>query len=233
MGKKIIIIPVRMDSKRLPGKPLLEVGGKALVHWVYMAAKKTSADNVIVTAPDRDIGKYCQANELLFYPSSDQHENGTQRCAEVLDRMKVEVNTVVNWQGDEPCVDPKHVDRMMRGNHISTLVSPATEESLANPNDVKVTVSRGFAFWFSRAPMAGSMIHTGVYCFPHTFLVGPAELSPTALSQAESLEQLGWVERGLKIEVFQMEHTPLAINCQEDFDSFRSLIETAQNVGKE
>jgi 3-deoxy-manno-octulosonate cytidylyltransferase (CMP-KDO synthetase) len=179
--------------------------------------------------------------DIPFFPSNDQHENGTQRCAEVASRFKpgLDVNVIVNWQGDEPCVDPRHVDRMLHAYKpgvgvawISTLVSLATEESLADSNSVKVVVSRGRALWFSRAPMAGSLIHTGVYVFPPKMLRSAGLLSPTALGKAESLEQLPWIEDGMHVEVFQIDETPLAINTQDDLENFRMMIEPAQKVGK-
>ncbi len=233
--KKIIMIPARMDSKRLPGKPMLVAGGKPLVHWTYERAKRTEADYVIVATPDREIGRYCREHGLIFWPTRKDHPTGTHRCAEVLEELQrgpSEIGVVVNWQVDEPLVEPGAVNRLMgvfRGAEIriATIVSRDELHGPDDSNTVKAAMSNDHAYWnrqvqwFSRAPMLGSVGHCGVYAFCPNMLLGLGGLEPTRLSKAESLEQLAWIEAGFKIGAIETERLPLSINTQADWEEFK------------
>ncbi len=230
--KHIIIIPCRMDSKRLPGKPLFTVRGKALLHYVYDQAKRTSADHVVVTAPDREIGQYCSDYGLTFFPSSSEFENGTQRCADVAAKMAKKIGSdfkVVNWQVDEPMVLPSDVENLIQGSvrAIYTLIYPLPAKDLGNPHIVKVAVTLSHdCLWFSRGSMLVRHGHTGIYCYNQTLLSMLAELETTVISQNESLEQLTWLENGFEIRAATLQLTaPLSINTIEDWNCFAQIVE--------
>ncbi len=242
--KNIIIIPARMASERLPGKPMLMAGGKPLVHWTHDRAKKTKADHVIVTSPDREVARYCRENGLTFWPSSEDCQTGTHRCADVLRylrRGQPKIDCVVNWQVDEPLADPEAVDRMIHlfGDRararampeVATLVTNMPDDleaELADPRYVDGDVIKaavggaGDAYWFSRAPMLGACLHCGVYAFPPDVLEYIGHLQPTRLSQRESLEQLTWIEEALEIQTVRIGNLPPSINTLEDWEMFKS-----------
>ena len=230
LGKNIIIIPARMDSERLPGKPMMEVNGKPLIYHVYKRAKETKADHVIVATPDKEIGRFCQEFGLMWRPTSGYIKNGTQRCADVVQQMRetVQIDKVINWQCDEVSVNSKYVDLLLDSfdslkRDVVTLYSPSFDPSqLHNPDIVKAVVSsNGTIRWFSRAPMRGSDLHIGIYAFRADTLQVLGQLEPTRLCEKESLEQLTWLESGIEIGGLGVSTFPEAINSQVDFERFK------------
>ena len=240
MGKSIIIIPARMDSQRLPGKPLLETGGKALVEWTYLMAKRTASDYVIVTAEDREIGRYCREHRIAFMPTSEQPRNGTERCAELYLSMAAkaaELDVIVNWQCDEPCIPTDDINRLIDITRlrkaIYTIAAPGICPCcVENPARVKVVIDQhGECHWFSRAPMAGACGHVGVYAFDPDTLLRAAQAGPTPLGEAESLEQLPWLEHHLPMRAMMVEdlYPPLSINTPEDWQQFCEAVSAESN----
>lgn len=229
--KTIVIIPARLDSKRLPRKPMLMAGGKPLVHHVYDRAKRTIADNVIVTSPDKEICQYCQLNRLTWFPSSVDNPTGTHRCAEVLSRMKCEIDLVVNWQVDEATLEPADVDELIRLHRVMgsvavmTIAAPLDPDLAEDENVVKAIVLQGEARWFSRAPMRAAMGHCGIYSFKRSTLEAVGQWNPTIHSRVESLEQLAWIEHSLPILVHRIDGLPLAINTESDYRTWKGLVE--------
>ncbi len=239
-GKKsIIVIPARMESNRFPGKPMAMAGGKSLVHWVYERAKQTSADFVIVATPDPVIAGYCEEHGLTWWGSLEEAVTGTHRCAAVLSGLErsLDVGVVVNWQCDEPLVDPAEVDRAIEwcscGHRVITLVAPGPLRRMDDPNIVKVAVAEnGRCHWFSREEVVcdgrsgAAKAHCGVYAFPAVLLKQLGSCLPTALSRAKSLEQLAWLEHGYHIFASEMPELPLSINTPADFDAFQRIVES-------
>ncbi len=217
-----------MDSKRLPGKPLLDVNGKPLLQWTYEAAKKTTADLVIVTTPDREIVDYCCEHDITVIRTDKNISNGTIRCCMAVeqffpyDKSRVP-KRVVNWQVDEPFVDPTYIDRMFNSDSdcIHTLVSP--KESNGTSNKVIVNDEWTCCHWFTREPIPGAAYHCGVYSFPWKTLQQITTLVPTEKAMLESLEQLTWLENGFQIVPIPMYRLPLSIDTQEDLDEFRRI----------
>ena len=231
----VIIIPARMASERFPGKPMAMAGGKPLLEWTWLRAQQTNCDHVLIATPDREIGQYCQDKGILWRPSSEELPTGTHRCADVAAHMKRKFDVVVDWQVDEPLVDPQAVDRLVdfvqnRRDVVGTLAAPFVWDEFYNTNVVKVAVSKGENIhpkdqnrcnWFSRGELGGSMAHIGVYAFGWHTLGDLGRMPPTMLSKAESLEQLAWIERGIR--VFEVDaKLPLSINTPEDFEKFKA-----------
>ena len=236
-GKKIVVIPARMSSGRLPGKPMLEAAGKPLVQWTYEQAKKTEADYVIIATGDIEIAHHCDRVGMTWMLADGNHPNGTSRVAEVVAKLKPEVRqgnlVVVNWQVDEPMVEPLDVNKLMslRLSSIGTLVckdrkTPCDADNMLNPNTVKVVWSRGRCYWFSRTSIPGAGFHVGLYSFS-VFLLGVASmLNPSHLSKLESLEQLTWLENDISLLPIEIEQSlPLSINTLEDWIAFKQLKE--------
>lgn len=231
-SKSIIIIPARMDSKRFSGKPMAMAAGKPLVEWTWLQARETNADYVWVITPDREIGRFCQDKGIPWRPSNENMPTGTARCAEFFSSMSNSegINVVVNWQVDEPLVDPREVNKLIevvrrRPESILTLVAPLRTGDDHNPNTVKVVVSRfGDCMWFSRSEIDGYG-HCGIYGFSPKTLDTVSRMEQTRLSHAESLEQLTWIENGIKIHATAMGELPLSINSPEDFEKFKQYKE--------
>ena len=236
LGKKIIVIPARMASSRLPGKPMLEAADKPLVQWTYERAKATEADHVIVATEDAEIAHHCQRTGMTWMLTTGDHQNGTSRAAEIIAKLKPEirhgVSVVVNWQVDEPTVEPSDVDKLMamRISSIGTLVCVNRRAAFAidDPNVTKVVWSCGRCHWFSRVPMRGAGFHVGLYSFTPFLLQAVSLLKSSRLSVLESLEQLTWIENGFALAPVEIKQLPLSIDTLEDWMKFKQLKETQE-----
>ena len=232
MSYPIIIIPARMESIRLPGKPMLMASGKPLVHWTYEQAKKVSP-LVLITSDDSVVLNYCREHSLRWMPSRNDHPNGTSRAAEIIRLMNQSRidrhDSVIVWQVDEPVVNPDDVKLLVGScRSVNTLVSSITKEQHSDPNTVKVIVdSGGKAIWFSRAPMAGAFGHVGIYGFTVQSLDQVTAYSDCPYAKAESLEQLNWLYRKHEIVCFETDpdELPLSVNTEADWQKFKKLKE--------
>lgn len=228
--KVVIVIPARMESTRLPGKPLLKVRNEhTLLELTWRRAKATIATHVLITSPDKAILQEAEKIGAAWYPSTAEQPTGTHRVAEVVEVMsrKETPDIIINWQVDEPLVDPRDVDGLIRwiGNQgeeaIGTLVAPLPPALVDDGNTVKVAVSRDECHWFSRAPLEGAMAHCGIYGFGLQALTDATSYEPSGLSEAASLEQLTWLEAGLTIHALGISALPLSINTAEDMRKLR------------
>lgn len=224
----LIVIPARMASTRFPGKPLTEINGKPLLWYVYERAKQAMADRVLVTSPDKEIRDYCQANDIGFWPSSVAEPTGTHRCAAVLRQKRSMYDVVVDWQCDEPLVDPAYVDAAVKacGNPYSivTLTAPQQFDAMGDPNVVKVVCNHKRCLWFSRASRFGNMLHCGIYIYTAPTLLELSQHWPTECSKDESLEQLTWLEANYPIGYVGMPELPPSVNVPEDLEKIRPYL---------
>ncbi len=215
------VIPVRFASTRFPGKPLADIHGKTMIHRVYEQAKQAaSLEELYVATDDERI-----YNEVVSFGgkvvmTSKKHQNGTERCAEVLQQMP-DYDYVINIQGDEPCIHPQQIDiltKMLDGKvELATLIKQIIEErELDDPGEMKVIFNnRKEAIYFSRTciPYLRDVPHKdrlkthtyykhiGIYAYRKDILQQVVKLPKTSLEQAESLEQLRWIENGYKIQL--------------------------------
>lgn len=243
MTKALAIIPARMASTRLPGKPLLAETGKPLIqHVVENAQRAASIDHVVVATEDQAIADAVHdfgGHVVLTGP----HPNGTSRLAEALTLMDAAHDLIVNVQGDEPEIDPKVIDTLVAGiiadgdAPMATLCSRfAQGEDPTNPNIVKLVRDvRGRAMYFSRSllphdrdaggvsakPQAAYWKHPGLYAYRRDFLLNvyPA-LSPTPLEDMEKLEQLRALEHGHAIAVIEADAPEPGIDTPEQYTAF-------------
>jgi 3-deoxy-manno-octulosonate cytidylyltransferase (CMP-KDO synthetase) len=241
----VAVIPARMGSTRLPGKPLLRETGRPLIqHVVEQVSRARRVSAVIVATDDARIAEAVQSFGGRAVMTRVDHVSGTDRVAEVAAGLDAEI--VLNVQGDEPEMDPANVDYAVEilvehpDAGISTVACPFPSDaprggvgSPADPNTVKVVVDgRGRALYFSRAPIpfprdAGGrfppdhfLLHLGLYGFRRPVLLDVAQLSPTGLEQIERLEQLRWLEHGYAIAVAIGEHPSAGIDTPEDYAAF-------------
>lgn len=239
-----VVIPARYQSVRFPAKSLADIHGKPMIQYVYEAALKSGADEVIVAT---DSKKIVEAVEVFGAPvcmTSDQHQSGTDRIAEVADTMKWTDDTiVVNLQGDEPLTPPDIIAQV--ANNLSaneqascaTLCTPITEANDVNdPNIVKVVFdNNGYALYFSRAAIPfdrDAQItampyyrHIGLYAYRASLLHSYSALPHSTLEHCEKLEQLRLLSNGLRIHVAEASSLPGAgVDTPEDLDRVKSML---------
>ena len=236
-----IIIPARYASRRLPGKPLLRQTGKYLVQHVYeRACQARGVDYVIVATDDPRIQKAVESFGGNVVRTHRDHPSGTDRVAEVAGQL--EVDLVLNLQGDEPLIDPGNLELLfdLLGKNpdatMATLATPLrTEEQWRNPNCVKVVCdTAGRALYFSRSPIpyvrdgrpdfalrpARFLQHVGLYAYRRSFLLRLAALPPEPLEQLEKLEQLRVLALGHSIQVGVIEESGFGVDTYEDYERF-------------
>jgi 3-deoxy-manno-octulosonate cytidylyltransferase (CMP-KDO synthetase) len=236
--KFIGIIPARYASTRFPGKPLADIQGKSMIERVYHQAKKANQlTDVIVATDHEEIEKTVRSFGGNVCMTAVDHPSGTDRCAEVLEKMKLSAEAIINIQGDEPFIDPRQIDLLCscfddRRTQLATLVKIITSpEVLLNPNSPKVVIDHeGFAIYFSRHPIPyvrstteGEWLashtfyqHIGIYGYRPEVLKQITALRPSPLEKAESLEQLRWLENGFRIKTAVTKFVTVSIDPPED-----------------
>lgn len=235
----LAVIPARYDSSRFPGKPLVKIGDRPMVQWVYEAAIQCPEFTRVVVATDSDAIADCvRGFGGAVEMTHSGHETGTDRVAEVAERYP-EMDVVVNVQGDQPFVTPSMLSQLVEPYclgetpEMTTLACPLELDlAHADPNSVKVICDRTLhALYFSRAAIpyfrnpgvAPVYHHLGLYAFDRNFLAKYAQLTPTPLEQCEGLEQLRVLEHGFRIRVCLTEKAVLEINTPEDLTKANTL----------
>jgi len=218
-----VVIPARLGSTRLPEKVLRPIHGRPLVQYVWDAARRSGADEVLVATDDARVRDACLAFGADVAMTSPKHQSGTDRINEVARARRWPVRTlVVNLQGDEPLMPPALIRRAAallardRAADIATLCHPLhTREEWLNPNFVKVVFdAAGHALYFSRGPIpwkrdaaAGhfpegvAFRHIGLYAYRVSALARFSKLKPALLETTEALEQLRALAAGMVIHV--------------------------------
>lgn len=241
MPRAAIVIPARWGSSRLPGKPLLELGGKPVIQHVWeRCSAVTGADLVIVATDDMRIAEAAFAFGAEVSMTSPDHPTGTDRIAEVARRLPRHT-LIVNVQGDEPFIDPVLVESLIatlqadRSLAIATAACPLDPCDLVNPACVKVVCDlHGRALYFSRAPIPADrdgdvhparLRHLGVYAYRRRFLLDFVSWEQTPLEKAEKLEQLRALEHGAQIRVLPVPAAGPGIDTPGDWEAACRLLE--------
>jgi len=227
-----------MGSTRFPGKPLVDLIGKPMVQWVVEAAVASGvADRVVVATPDREILDACQAFGVEAMMTRSDHPTGTDRIAEVAEYISADV--YINVQGDEPLIRPASIracgEPLLADSSIpmGSVYSPCPEAEIENPAVVKVVTDlQGFALYFSRFPVPYPRgerpepvkKHVGIYAYRHEVLLQYAGWSQTPLERAESLEQLRFMENGIRIRMSLGAGSELAVDTPEQAEEVRALL---------
>lgn len=239
------IIPARYASTRFPGKPLVDICGKPMIQRVYEQARK-ALDTVIVATDDQRIYDVVLSFGGQVVMTSPNHKCGTDRVEEAYEIYKAsqpillrdEDVVIINIQGDEPFIQPSQIQAIQScfPTEIATLVKPFTEQDtladLENPNNPKVVFSQqtGEAIYFSRSIIPylrgvdkadyirkGMFYrHIGMYAYRADILKRITQMPQTPLELAESLEQLRWLENGIKIRVAVCNTYSMGIDTAED-----------------
>ena len=234
----ICIIPARYGSKRFPGKPLASDSGKPLIQHVCEAAERASrVDAVLVATDDERIRDAVEAFGGRAVMTSAEHPCGTNRVAEAAGAFP-EADIIINFQGDEPELDPTLLDRLIDvfdadpSVEAATIAGPLEADEVNDPNAVKVVVGAGGdALYFSRAPIpwardgqaarqAAMLKHFGIYAYRAAALRACAAMPQTPLEVTEKLEQLRWLENGHRMRVLVTTERPGGIDTPESYAAF-------------
>lgn len=242
----LAVIPARYGSSRFPGKPLAIIHGKTMIRRVYEQAMKSAKVSKVVVATDDERIK----SEVIGFGGNclmtdAGHPSGTDRCYEALLKLQTSFDAVINVQGDEPFIQPEQIDQLAQliskqQVDIATLIQPIVETTqLFDPNVVKVTKdAEGRALFFSRQAIPfirnaakedwlTSFVfyrHIGIYAYKSNVLKQITGLSPSSLEQAESLEQLRWLENGFKIQTGITTHEQFGVDTPADLEKLINKI---------
>ncbi len=238
----IVLIPARMASTRLPGKPLAEIGGVPMIVQVWRRALEADIGPVAVCAAEPEIAAAVERAGGRAVLTRPDHPSGSDRIDEalaVLDPGRRH-DAVVNLQGDLPTLDPALPRRALAlladpAVDIGTLAAPIVEaRERADPNVVKAVVAapegadHGRALYFSRATVPtgdGPLLHhIGLYAWRRTGLERFVALPPSPLERRERLEQLRALEAGMRIEVAFVDTVPLGVDTPRDLERARALL---------
>ena len=239
----VAVIPARLQSTRLPRKLLLDETGKPLIQYVWEVAQHCdSLDEVIVATDSLAIAdvvtKFGGRCEM-----TGEHPSGTDRVAEVVRNALSAAEIVVNLQGDEPELEPDHIQNLVSALHsnpdaqMATLATPLScPADIASPSCVKVVCDQtGRSLYFSRSvipyPREDDMeslleqdlpwlLHLGLYAYRRDALLQLSDLPPSRLEQLEKLEQLRALEAGFSIQVAQVDNAAVGIDTPDDYARF-------------
>jgi 3-deoxy-manno-octulosonate cytidylyltransferase (CMP-KDO synthetase) len=244
-----VLVPARLASTRLPGKPLADIAGLPMIVRVARNAARSEADRVVVAADHAEIVDACKAHGIEALLTRLDHPTGSDRLAEACTLLGLDGgDLVVNVQGDEPLLDPAMIDACaaLLARHPDCVMSTAAHaidaaEEFDNPNVVKVVLdAAGRALYFSRAPIpcwrdartAGAqpvppnppLRHIGLYAYQAGFLRRFPLLPVSPLEQTEALEQLRVLWHGERIAVHVSASRPgPGVDTPEDLARVRAL----------
>lgn len=241
--KTIAVIPARYASTRFPAKLMQDLGGKTVILRTYEAVINTKLfDDVFVVTDSDIIFEEIVSNGGKAIKSIKEHESGSDRIAEAVQNLDVDI--VVNVQGDEPFIDVDPLQKVIDvfkndlARHVdlaSVMREITNEEDINNPNNVKVVVDQnGFALYFSRSVIpypreknvgVRYFQHIGIYAFRKQALLDFYSLPMKSLEASEKLEQLRYLEFGKRIKMVETTHVGIGIDTPEDLEKARQLLE--------
>jgi 3-deoxy-manno-octulosonate cytidylyltransferase (CMP-KDO synthetase) len=233
----IAVIPARLASTRLPRKMLREIAGKPLIGVVYEAVRSSPLlADVLIATDSEEIMQACQTHGWKAQMTSPAHRSGTERVHEVSGREAAEI--YINVQGDEPLTCPEHIAALLHvmenpTAQVGTLMTPASELDIPNPNAVKVVTDlSGRALYFSRATIPFDRDHThppyfkhlGLYAYRKPALDRFVTLPESSLEKTERLEQLRFLENGIPIFVGETPHDSVGVDTEEDLQRVIAIL---------
>lgn len=240
------IIPARYASTRFPGKPLAMLGDKCVIQRVYETVRNV-IDEAYVATDDSRIYDAVQSFGGRAVMTRNDHVSGTDRIAEAVERLALDADVIVNIQGDEPFVHRSQIETVCalfadESTQIGTIGKRfVTMEEVRNPNSPKIVVdNNGFAMYFSRSviPFVRGreekewieaypfLKHLGIYAYRKEVLKHVTRLPQSSLEKAESLEQLRWLQDGLRIKVGITDKETIGIDTPEDLTRALAFLES-------
>ena len=246
MAKSIILIPSRLGATRLPNKPLLKINKKSIIMHVYEKAIECGIGDVFVTTCDEEIISEVQKNGGKSILTSKEHNTGTDRIAEALDKIKLEneVDYIINLQGDEPLIDISDVKNLNfqtvnNNSDLATLackIDASRQDKYSNSNIVKVvtqedlqkkSISKAVKFERIIDAKKNNYIyqHIGIYIYKKSILKKFVKLNQTENEKVKKLEQLRALENGINIDVAYAKTIPIGVDTKEDYVELKNLME--------
>jgi 3-deoxy-manno-octulosonate cytidylyltransferase (CMP-KDO synthetase) len=238
--KTLILIPARMASSRLPGKPLADIGGQPMIVRVLRQAEAAGLGEAVVATDSEAVATAVEKAGGRAVMTRTDHASGSDRIYEALEALDPEhrIEVVVNVQGDLPTIDPAEIRAALGpladpAVDIATLAAEITDpDELTNPNVVKaigteVAPGRLNATTFTRADATGPgphYHHIGLYAYRRAALERFVKLPPSANEQREKLEQLRALDNGMRIDVAVVNGVPLGVDTPEELAKARALL---------
>ncbi len=237
----LILIPARMASTRLPGKPLADIAGAPMIVHVARRAAEADLGRVVVATDTQSVAEAVRAHGFEAVMTRMDHESGSDRIFEALTALDPDsrVETIVNVQGDLPTIDPRDIGAALKpfenaAVDIATLcVEIVRDAEKTNPNVVKLVGSplspaRLRALYFTRAtaPWGEGPLyhHIGLYAYRRSALERFVTLKPSPLERREKLEQLRALEAGMRIDAEIVHSVPLGVDTPEDLERARTIL---------
>ena len=239
MGDYLIIIPARYSSKRLPGKPLIDINGIPMIIRTFNQCKKAvPASKIIIATDDKRIQKICSKNGINSIITSKKCLTGTDRIAEVA--KKIKKSFYINVQGDEPICNPKDIKKIVNfaKKNPNLIINGYTEikdkEMFYSPNVPKVVFDKNQKLlYMSRAPIPSNKKQTFIkswrqvciYSFPYKSLkIYTSIKKKTTLELIEDLESNRFLELGYQVKMLKMSNKSVAVDTKEDLVKVRKLV---------
>jgi 3-deoxy-manno-octulosonate cytidylyltransferase (CMP-KDO synthetase) len=243
--RTLIMIPARMASTRLPGKPLADIAGLPMIVQVAKRAEEAKAGRIVIAVDHQEVFDVVKAAGYDVVMTRVDHQSGSDRIFEALQKADPagKAEFVINVQGDLPTIEPEAVRASLRplenaSTDIATLTVEITDEhEKTNPNVVKIVGSplsetRLKALYFTRATAphgAGPLYHhIGLYAYRRAALERFVSLGPSVLEKRESLEQLRALEAGMRIDAEIVHSVPLGVDTPADLEKARSILSSRQ-----
>ena len=234
----VAAIPARYAATRFPGKLMQILGNKTIIRHVYDNTVSTGLFNDVFVVTDSDIiYKEIKDSGGKVIMSKKEHESGSDRIAEAITEMNIDV--IVNVQGDEPFIKKEPLEKLVRifnddSIQVASLMRKISKEEASSPNNVKVVTDRsGYALYFSRSIVpyqrdekmnSEYFLHVGVYAYKKDALITFTKLPQSQLEKIEKLEQLRYLENGVKIKMAETDYNNIAIDTPEDLEKAKSSL---------
>ncbi|MDG2269396.1 MAG: 3-deoxy-manno-octulosonate cytidylyltransferase [Alphaproteobacteria bacterium] len=240
----LVVIPARMASTRLPGKPLADIGGVPMIVQVWYRAREADVGPVVVACAEQEIADAVTVAGGVAVLTRADHPSGSDRIHEALGQVADDPDRVINLQGDLPTINPADIRRLSGSLaaassdvDIATLVTEIRSEAeAADPDVVKAVVAfpagseTGKALYFSRLPVPGGDTpryhHIGIYAYRRAALTRFVSLPPSPLEKSERLEQLRALEAGMSILACRVDTIPLGVDTPAHLAEARRILLT-------
>lgn len=229
--KTAIVIPARIDSKRLHGKLMLDVNGKPLIWYTIYNSLRCGIQDVFVATQDKVIYDYVSSLDDVKAILTDDCVSGTHRISKIASNLKkvYKIDYIINLQGDEPTIDNQLVTQLLQSlqKHPNVIFTAAvkTDDTVVNNNIVKVVVDKDdYAMYFSRShiPYKPEFIykHVGIYAYPIDFFDNYSSMIKCPYNN-ENLEQLDWLYNRILVKVMMTNRFPIGVNTLNDYRNIR------------
>ena len=235
----LVIIPARFQSTRFPGKPLVDIFGKSMIHRVWeKCVEATSHDKVLVATDDQRIIEHCKNNNMEVLLTSNNCLTGTDRLYEVAQKRKAQI--YINVQGDEPLISPEDIKAVIRAAQkepeiiINAMCPIKNETDFRNPNIPKIVTRKdGRLLYMSRSPIPTNkklgfqiaMKQVCIMAYPYNSLIKYGSLKEkTPLENIEDLELLRLLELGHDIKMIEVSDSSIAVDTPQDLEKVRSIL---------